>query len=144
MSSSCFPVARQDRVMIPGEPLSVKIYADIVNQLDFQKVTILDAHSDVAPALINNCEAVPNHAFIREVMKQVDINSLVSPDGGALKKIYQLSAYLGGGRPNAAGNKEQFENVIMWGMWKYENEPQGTTARSITIIYFGIPASLWF
>lgn len=91
-----FPAARQDRVMVPGEPLSVKVYADIVNQLGFQKVIILDAHSDVAPALINNCIPVPNHAFIGEVLQQVDVNSLVAPDGGALKKIYALSAYLGG------------------------------------------------
>lgn len=26
-----FPAARQDRVMVTGEPLSVKVYADIIN-----------------------------------------------------------------------------------------------------------------
>ena len=28
-----FPAARQDRVMIKGEPLSVKVYADIINAM---------------------------------------------------------------------------------------------------------------
>ena len=42
-----FPSARQDRVMILGEPLSVKVYADIINNLNFKKVIVFDAHSEV-------------------------------------------------------------------------------------------------
>ena len=37
-----FPAARQDRVMIPGEPLSVKVYADIINSLQLNKVTVFE------------------------------------------------------------------------------------------------------
>ena len=48
------PGARQDRIMIEGEPLSVKVYADIINKLDFNSVEILDCHSDVTLALLNN------------------------------------------------------------------------------------------
>ena len=33
-----FPAARQDRVMIPGEPLSVKVYTDILNAMNLNKV----------------------------------------------------------------------------------------------------------
>lgn len=92
-----FPSARQDRVMIKGEPLSVKVYADIINALAFKKVLLLDVHSEVTPALLNNCEAVANHVFIEQVMKQIgSAVKLISPDGGALKKIYKLSEFLGG------------------------------------------------
>jgi ribose-phosphate pyrophosphokinase len=92
-----FPSARQDRVMIKGEPLSVKVYADIINQLQFNTVKILDAHSEVTPALLNNCEAISNHAFIKIVVEKIGNNvTLISPDGGALKKIYKASEYLGG------------------------------------------------
>ena len=92
-----FPAARQDRVMIPGEPLSVKVYADILNAMNLNKVTVFDAHSEVTPALVNNCEVIPNHKFIAEVLKIIGNNiKLISPDGGALKKIYKVSEFLGG------------------------------------------------
>lgn len=92
-----FPAARQDRVMISGEPLSVKVYADILNSLKLNKVTVFDAHSEVTPALLDNCEVIPNHAFIAEVLKKIGKEvKLISPDGGALKKIYKVSEYLGG------------------------------------------------
>lgn len=101
-----FPAARQDRVMVPGEALSVKVYADLINQLHLNKVTILDAHSEVAIALLNNCHAVPNHYFIQKVLEQLNDVTLISPDGGALKKIYKLSAFLGG-LPVIEGSKSR-------------------------------------
>ena len=92
-----FPAARQDRVMIAGEPLSVKIYADILNSLKLNKITVFDAHSEVTSALLDNCEVVPNHDFIAQVLKKIGNDvKLISPDGGALKKIYKVSEYLGG------------------------------------------------
>jgi ribose-phosphate pyrophosphokinase len=92
-----FPAARQDRVMVKGEPLSVKVYADIINGLGFEKVLVLDPHSEVTPALVNNCEAVSNHRFIQQVIESIGSNvTLISPDGGALKKIYKVSEFLGG------------------------------------------------
>lgn len=92
-----FPAARQDRVMIAGEPLSVKVYADIINNLNFSKVLVFDAHSEVTPALLNNCEVVTNHHFIQQVITKIGKEVLlISPDGGALKKIYKVSEFLGG------------------------------------------------
>ena len=78
-----FPGARQDRIMIPGEPLTVKVYADIINAMGFAEVTVLDPHSEVAPALINNCKIVPNYAFVAEVIEVIGTDvKLISPDGG--------------------------------------------------------------
>lgn len=92
-----FPAARQDRVMIKGEPLSVKVYADIINGFGFERVSVLDVHSEVTPAIINNCEVITNYEFIKKVIAHIgDRVTLISPDGGALKKIYKLSEYLGG------------------------------------------------
>jgi ribose-phosphate pyrophosphokinase len=92
-----FPSARQDRVMVKGEPLSVKVYADIINKLQFKKVVVFDAHSEVTPAVLNNCEVESNHVFVQKIIKEIGSDVLlVSPDGGALKKIYKLSEYLGG------------------------------------------------
>jgi len=92
-----FPAARQDRVMVAGEPLSVKVYADLLNNMHLNKVMIYDAHSSVAPALLRNCQAIDNHIFIERVVEQLGDNlKLISPDGGALKKIYKVAAHLGG------------------------------------------------
>lgn len=92
-----FPAARQDRVMIPGEPLSVKVYADIINALKLASVTVFDPHSEVTPALLNNCITISNHEFIKKVIEEIGSDvKLISPDGGALKKIYKVSEFLGG------------------------------------------------
>ena len=92
-----FPAARQDRVMIPGEPLSVKIYADLINAMALASVTVFDPHSEVTPALLNNCVTVSNHEFIKQVIANIGTDvKLISPDGGALKKIYKVSEFLGG------------------------------------------------
>jgi ribose-phosphate pyrophosphokinase len=92
-----FPAARQDRVMIKGEPLSVKVYASIINNLNFKRVFVFDAHSEVTPAVLNNCEVIANHKFIKKVIENIGKDViLISPDGGALKKIYKLSEFLGG------------------------------------------------
>ncbi len=90
-----FPGARQDRIMIKGEALTVKIYAEIINNLQLKTVTIFDPHSDVTPALLNNCIVLENYTFIKKVTKKIkeDI-MLISPDGGALKKIYKVAKYL--------------------------------------------------
>ena len=90
-----FPAARQDRLMQTGEPLSVKVYADIINAQNYESVIIFDPHSEVTPALLDNCKVIDNHTFIRQITQQLsDDLLLISPDGGALKKIYKVAAHL--------------------------------------------------
>lgn len=92
-----FPAARQDRLMTTGEPLSVKVYANIINAMNLQKVQVFDPHSEVTPALLNHCETISNHRFIEKVIHEIGNETLlISPDGGALKKIYKVSEFLGG------------------------------------------------
>lgn len=91
-----FPGARQDRVMTPGEPLTVKVYADLLNAQGYDRVTVFDPHSDVTPALLDRCEVLSNHDFVKTCLTDLGPVTLVAPDGGALKKIYKLSEALGG------------------------------------------------
>ena len=92
-----FPGARQDRLMVSGEPLTVHVYAHLINQLGAQKVTLFDPHSDVAPALLDRCEVLDNVWFVKRCLTYIGQPvKLVAPDGGALKKIYHLSQQLGG------------------------------------------------
>lgn len=84
-----FPGSRQDRVCVPGEPLTVKIYADLINNLNFSQVEICDPHSDVTPALINNCILYPIYTVINKVIQDCQPDYIISPDAGASKRIYQ-------------------------------------------------------
>ena len=90
-----FPGARQDRVMVEGESLSVKVYADIINGYFLNSITIFDAHSDVTPALLDHCNAISNFDFIAHIIKSLPENILlISPDAGASKKIQKLARFL--------------------------------------------------
>jgi ribose-phosphate pyrophosphokinase len=93
-----FPYTRQDRICNSGEALSIKVIADLINSLNCDSVTIFDPHSDVTPALINNC-------YIRESYSIIGLSTLggflhenqyltfVSPDQGAEKKVRKAAQY---------------------------------------------------
>ena len=99
-----FPAARQDRVCNIGEPLSVKVYADLINAMKFDKVIVFDPHSDVTAALINNVEVVDNCEFVAHVFSRLNGENvatdflknavLVSPDAGSNKKVASVAKHL--------------------------------------------------
>jgi ribose-phosphate pyrophosphokinase len=93
-----FPYARQDRVCNPGEALSVKVMANLINSLNCNLVRIFDPHSDVTPALINNCEVASLDDIIcNSNLKDAilrDNLTLISPDAGAEKKVKMLAKRL--------------------------------------------------
>jgi ribose-phosphate pyrophosphokinase len=89
------PYARQDRVCNVGEAFSLKAFSSLLNSLNFSSVRILDAHSDVGPALINNCVTIPNTSYVRKASEHIISQGhtnllLVSPDSGAHKKNNKL------------------------------------------------------
>jgi ribose-phosphate pyrophosphokinase len=112
--------------MIPGEPLSVKVYADILNAMQLNKVFVFDAHSEVTPALLNNSTVIPNYAFIKEVLNKIGQNvKLISPDGGALKKIYKVSEFLGGVEVVECSKSRDVKTGKLSGFKVYEDDLQG-------------------
>lgn len=121
-----FPSARQDRVMVKGEPLSVKVYADIINALNFKKVIVFDAHSEVTLAVLNNCELITNHKFVEKVVQEIGNNViLISPDGGALKKIYKVSEFLGGIEVIECSKSRDVKTGKLTGFKVYADDLQG-------------------
>lgn len=92
--------ARMDRVMLDGEPFSLKVVAGILNQGQFKKVKIFDPHSEVSTALIHRSYAISNHELVKDALSDYFKRyrqgnfCLVSPDAGALKKIHKLAQYL--------------------------------------------------
>lgn len=83
-----FPGARQDRVCCSGEPLSVKVYAEIINAQNYKKVLLFDPHSNVAPALINNVFIIDNSKFVDNAIKDFKPHFLVAPDAGAETRTF--------------------------------------------------------
>uniref|UniRef100_A0AAU8GDS6 Ribose-phosphate pyrophosphokinase n=1 Tax=Salmonella phage vB_SEnST11_KE22 TaxID=3161173 RepID=A0AAU8GDS6_9CAUD len=90
------PYARQDRVVQPGEALSIKVFANIVNSLGFDKVIVDDPHSDVSAALLNNVRIRHQHelaASYSDVLAGRDV-TIIAPDAGARKKAQKVSEHL--------------------------------------------------
>ena len=87
------PYARQDRQCANGESFSLKVFSNLINAAKFKKVIVFDAHSDVAPALIDNCVNYSNSAFVQFAINDIGKNViLISPDAGANKKINKLAS----------------------------------------------------
>ena len=89
------PYARQDRVCAEGEAFSMKVFAKLINSLDFASIVVWDAHSDVSVALLDrviNVERWRLMAQHNELMKWLNLGGekayLLSPDAGAVKKSY--------------------------------------------------------
>ena len=89
------PFARQDMVMVEGEPMSIGVFADIINIQNFKRVILFDPHSAVSPALIHNAYIINNHEFVGNILAGKGSYRLASPDAGAYKKIFRLAASLG-------------------------------------------------
>ena len=120
-----FPAARQDRVMVPGEPLSVKVYADLINAQNFRKVYVFDPHSEVTSALLNQVTVIYNHQFVKKCIGRKKDLLLISPDGGALKKIYKVSQFLGGVPVVECSKIRDVKNGQLTGFTVYADDLEG-------------------
>ncbi|WP_282087515.1 ribose-phosphate diphosphokinase [Aquimarina algiphila] len=121
-----FPAARQDRVMVSGESLSVKVYADIINAQQYDQVTVFDPHSEVTPALLDNVKVIENYEFVKQCLKHIKEEViLVSPDSGALKKIYKVSEFLGGVEVIECSKKRDVKTGQLSGFRVYEEDLKG-------------------
>ena len=85
------PYARQDRVMVDGESFSLKVFCNMINSMGFDSVEIHDCHSDVGVSLLNNVVNVPQSIQSNMNIVPHTYDALVSPDGGALKKVYNVA-----------------------------------------------------
>ena len=81
-----FPYARQDRVCSRGEALSASIMANLINELQFDQVILLDPHSQVTMALVNRATTLPV-----EFGSLKKYEYLVAPDLGAEKRVREHS-----------------------------------------------------
>lgn len=101
--------SRSDRKFEEGSNNYLKdVICPIINSLNFESVTVLDPHSDVLEACLNNFKKVDNLSLIKDVIFNnlcagpgfVDIDKfnnliLISPDAGANKKIFKVAEQIG-------------------------------------------------
>jgi ribose-phosphate pyrophosphokinase len=91
--------ARSDRKFLPGTSNYLKtVICPIINSQKFDKVKVLDPHSDVLEACLDNFVKISNGRFIASVFEaeyEDDNVVLVSPDAGALKKVFKIQKEYG-------------------------------------------------
>lgn len=91
--------ARSDRKFVDGGVNYLKqVICPIINSLKFDTVLVLDPHSDVLEACLNNYEKIDNHMIVKYSLTEIDNKRdaqericLVSPDAGAYKKIFDVA-----------------------------------------------------
>jgi len=94
-----FMGARSDRKFREGGVNYLKhVICPVINSQKFNTVTVLDPHSDVLEACLDNYDKVSNFTVVKNSLADIDNRNgaqdrivLVSPDGGALKKIYDVA-----------------------------------------------------
>jgi ribose-phosphate pyrophosphokinase len=138
-----FPGARQDRRMVPGEPLTVRVFADIINRMNFDSVRIFDPHSEVTPALLKNCDVIDNHKFVKACVNEItriDATDpkgfnmwgkefhLVSPDAGANKKITSVAIALEANSIVKCDKTRDVTNGSISGFEVYSDDLEGKDA----------------
>ncbi len=85
------PNARQDRVKTNEDVFTLKYFAGIINALGFKTVTVLDPHSSVSEALVDNIIIEKPTKFIENAIAKVteaegEAPSMFYPDEGAGKR----------------------------------------------------------
>lgn len=85
------PNARQDRVKNDEDVFTLKYFAQMLNSLSFSEVRVLDAHSNVSLALIDNVKLVFPKEYIYKVIEKIKGDNaenplMFYPDEGASKR----------------------------------------------------------
>lgn len=86
------PHARMDRVKDAGDVFTLKTFCNIINSMNFTKVVVMDAHSNVALALLNNVAQMDVKIHINEALELQDKGNtaIFFPDEGAMKRYTGL------------------------------------------------------
>ena len=64
------PNARMDRVKCVEDVFTLKYFAEVLNSLELDSVTVLDPHSSVSEALINNLRIYTPEKYIHEILEE--------------------------------------------------------------------------
>jgi ribose-phosphate pyrophosphokinase len=132
---------RSDRKFAEGGFNYIKnVIAPIINMQKFNSVTILDPHSDVLEACLDNFRKVDNVGLVRwsladyfarrgGIFSEQDLDrvKLISPDAGALKKVYNVAENLNYTEPIVIAAKHR---DMATGQITHTEVPLGETSSS--------------
>ena len=88
------PHARMDRVKNISENFSLKHFCETINWLNFNEVHILDPHSNIGPALLNNVVVESNQFIVNYVLNSLENKENIIafyPDEGAMKRYSDIA-----------------------------------------------------
>lgn len=99
------PSARMDRVKSNTEVFTLKWTCKMINDMGFDKVYVIDPHSNVACALLDRVEIVYPVDIVNDLISKFGRNNVVLyyPDAGAYKKYHEMFDDV----PACYGNKER-------------------------------------
>lgn len=85
------PHARMDRVKAYNDVFTLKYFVEVINDLNFEHVYVLDPHSSVSKALINNVTEDYLYDYIEVAINKSILNDgekyiLFYPDEGSMKR----------------------------------------------------------
>lgn len=85
------PHARMDRVQKAEDVFTLKYFCQVINSLNFNKIIVRDAHSNVALALLDRVINIPSDDDIKTAINHIEyyekeIPVLFFPDEGAMKR----------------------------------------------------------
>lgn len=99
--------ARMDRVKSDNEVFTLKYFCEVINSLNFDTVNVLDPHSYVSEALLNNIVKIDVEQFIERALDDVEgkgidggkkyggTTVIYFPDDGAMKRYKDLTVFTG-------------------------------------------------
>ncbi len=92
LSLPYIPNARMDRVKNDDEVFTLKYFCEFINSLNFSAIYVLDPHSDVSAALLDNCIKEEPKEFIEYTIFAIGKENLIFyfPDAGAAKRYSDL------------------------------------------------------
>lgn len=88
------PGARQDR-RYPGEALSAKVYAELINACDLETVVVLDPHSEVMVSHLDRVAVLDLPSIVAASFSGFRPQGVIVPDAGAVKRASAVADALG-------------------------------------------------
>lgn len=89
------PYARQDKKVTNESTFALQTFAQLLNSLKLDYVTVLDAHSDVPEYIISNFRNSSPAFFVQETVKRYNTDIICFPDAGAKTRYHRDLMFLG-------------------------------------------------
>ena len=127
---SYFPYSRMDR-HIDGYFCSLKYVAQMINDMNFNKVCVFDPHSNTTVALLDRVGIYQPNILVDKVIQQSEPDYIFYPDAGACKRYSELK--IGDGIPVFYGNKARDLNTGKITKFELVNAPD-LTGKTVLIV----------